>query len=212
MLADGVVRYRGEAVLALVGARADVLAIRDAEIPIAWTPEPPLFGIDAATAPDAPLVQADKPKNLLLDGGVKHGHVDGFAGCAAVAEGMFETAFVEHAYIEPEAGWARRVGDRIEIHASTQTPYMDRDEIASVMRLPPDVGAHRADRLRRRLRRQARSFGAAADRHRCLDARPAGRAGLYAAREHGRLDQAPSRAGDGQVRLRRRRASSWPAM
>jgi len=137
VLADGLVRYRGEAVLALVGARADVLAIRDREIPIDWTPELPLYGIDAATAPDAPLVQADRPKNLLLDGGVKHGIVDAFASCAAVAEGTFETAFVEHAYIEPEAGWARRVGDRIEIHASTQTPYMDRDEIASVMRLEP---------------------------------------------------------------------------
>jgi aldehyde oxidoreductase len=136
VLADSQVRYRGEAVLALVGPRAEVLATRDAEIPIAWTPEPPLFGIDAATAPDASLVQADKPGNLLLDGGVKHGTVAGFAGCAAVAEGTFETAFVEHAYIEPEAGWARRVGDRIEVHASTQTPYMDRDEIASVMRLP----------------------------------------------------------------------------
>jgi aldehyde oxidoreductase len=138
VLAHGLVRYRGEAVLALIGARADVLAIRDEQIPIDWTPEPPLIGIDAATAPNALLVQADKPKNLLLDGGVKYGHVNGFAGCAAMAEGVFETAFVEHAYIEPEAGWARRVGDRLEIHASTQTPYMDRDEIASVMRLPPE--------------------------------------------------------------------------
>lgn len=135
VLADGVVRYRGEAVLALVGARGDVLAIRDEEIPILWTPEPPLYGVDAATAPNAPLVQAGKPGNLLLDGGVKHGAPDAFADCAAVARGTFETAFVEHAYIEPEAGWARRVGDRIEIHASTQTPYMDRDEIANVMRL-----------------------------------------------------------------------------
>jgi CO/xanthine dehydrogenase Mo-binding subunit len=138
VLADGLVRYRGEAVLALVGARGEVLAIRDAEIPIAWTPEPPLYGIDAATASDAPLVQADKPRNLLLDGGVKRGDLDAFTGCAATAEGIFETAFVEHAYIEPEAGWARRVADRIEIHASTQTPYMDRDELASVMRLPPE--------------------------------------------------------------------------
>jgi CO/xanthine dehydrogenase Mo-binding subunit/aerobic-type carbon monoxide dehydrogenase small subunit (CoxS/CutS family) len=140
VLADGQVRYRGEAVVALVGARATVLAIRDDEVPIAWTPEPPLFGIDAATAPRAPLVQADKPKNLLLDGGVKHGKAVGaFADCAAVAEGVFETAFVEHAYIEPEAGWAMRVGDRLEIHASTQTPYMDRDEVASVMRLRPEA-------------------------------------------------------------------------
>jgi CO/xanthine dehydrogenase Mo-binding subunit/aerobic-type carbon monoxide dehydrogenase small subunit (CoxS/CutS family) len=140
VLADGQVRYRGEAVVALVGDRATVLAIRDDEVPIAWTPEPPLFGIDAATASGAPLVQADKPKNLLLDGGVLHGDSsEAFAACAAVAEGKFETTFVEHAYIEPEAGWAIRVGDRIEIHASTQTPYMDRDEVANLMRLKPEA-------------------------------------------------------------------------
>jgi CO/xanthine dehydrogenase Mo-binding subunit/aerobic-type carbon monoxide dehydrogenase small subunit (CoxS/CutS family) len=140
VLADGLVRYRGEAVLALVGEPAAVMAIRDQEIPISWKPEPPLHGIDAATAPDAPLVQADRPKNLLLDGGVRRGKPDAaFGACAAVAEGIFETAFVEHAYIEPEAGWAVRVGDRIEVHATTQTPYMDRDEVANVMRLPPEA-------------------------------------------------------------------------
>ena len=139
VLADGLVRYRGEAILALVGERAAVLSIRDEEVPIDWAPEPPVMGIDAATAVDAPLIQADKPGNLLLEGGVRRGDVEGaFAGCAAVAEGVFETAFVEHAYIEPEAGWARRVGDRIEIHVTTQTPYMDRDEIANVMQLERD--------------------------------------------------------------------------
>jgi CO/xanthine dehydrogenase Mo-binding subunit/aerobic-type carbon monoxide dehydrogenase small subunit (CoxS/CutS family) len=139
VLAAGKVRYRGEAVVALVGERADVLAIGDDQVPIAWTPEPPVFGIDAAIAEDAPLVQADRPGNLLLDGGVRRGDVAaGFSRSAAVAEGVFETAFVEHAYVEPEAGWAERVGDRIEIHVSTQTPYMDRDEVASVMRLRPE--------------------------------------------------------------------------
>jgi aldehyde oxidoreductase len=140
VLADGQVRYRGEAVVALVGERQAVFAIRDDEVPITWLAEPPVLGIDAAIAPDAPLVQADKPRNLLLEGGVQRGEVaEAFEACAAVAEGIFETAFVEHAYIEPEAGWARRVGDRIEIHVSTQTPYMNRDEVASVMRLRPEA-------------------------------------------------------------------------
>jgi CO/xanthine dehydrogenase Mo-binding subunit/aerobic-type carbon monoxide dehydrogenase small subunit (CoxS/CutS family) len=140
VLADGQVRYRGEAVVALVGDRATVLSVRDDEVPIAWTPEPPVIGVDAAKATDAPLVQADMPRNLLLDGGVRRGNVDeAFQTCAAVAEGTFETAFVEHAYIEPEAGWALRVGDRIEIHCTTQTPYMDRDEMAIVMRLKQEA-------------------------------------------------------------------------
>ncbi|MBX3499647.1 MAG: molybdopterin-dependent oxidoreductase [Alphaproteobacteria bacterium] len=137
VLADGRVRYRGEAVLALVGSRDAVLAVRDQELPIAWTKLEPILGIDAARATGAALVQADKPANLLIEGGVRRGDVDAaIASAAAVAEGIFETTFVEHAYIEPEAGWARRVGDRIEVHVTTQTPYMDRDEVASVMRLP----------------------------------------------------------------------------
>ncbi len=139
VLADGLVRYRGEAVVALVGTREQVLALADSDLPISWSPQTPLFGVDAATTPGAPLVQADKPRNLLLDGGVKYGDAAAaFTRCAAVAEGTFETAFVEHAYIEPEAGWARRMGDRIEIHVSTQAPYLNRDEVASVMRLKPD--------------------------------------------------------------------------
>ena len=138
VLADGLVRYRGEAVLALVGAREAVLRLRDDTLPIAWTLLPPVSNIDAARAVDAALVQADKPGNLLLDGGVRRGDVDAaFAQAAATAEIVIETPFVEHAYIEPEAGWARRVGERLEIHVSTQTPYMDRDEVASVMRLRP---------------------------------------------------------------------------
>ena len=140
VLADGLVRYRGEAVVALVGERAEVTAIRDDEVPITWMPEPPVVGVDAAMAAGAPLVQADKPGNLLLKGGVKYGDAaSAFEACAAVVEGTFETAFVEHAYIEPEAGWALRVGDRIEIHATTQTPYMDRDEVANLMRLKPEA-------------------------------------------------------------------------
>ena len=136
VLAYGVVRFRGEAVLALVGTQAAVEAVPEGEFPIRYTPLPPVMGIDAAAAPRAPLVQADKPGNLLLDGWVRKGDAAAaFASCAAIAEATFDTGFVEHAYIEPEAGWARRAGDRLEIHVTTQTPYMDRDEVALVMKL-----------------------------------------------------------------------------
>ena len=58
------------------------------------------------------------------------------ASAVAVAEGKFETGFVEHAYIEPEAGYAVPVGDgpdRIEVSACTQAPYMDLEETARVL-------------------------------------------------------------------------------
>ena len=55
-----------------------------------------------------------------------------------VAEAEYETGFVEHAYIEPEAGFARRVGDNIEIQACTQSPYMDRNDIAAILGIEPE--------------------------------------------------------------------------
>ncbi len=138
VLAEGLVRYRGEAVLALVGDRQSIESISDSTLPIAWQPLPPIVEPDAALAQGATVLHAFRPDNVLISGYLKKGDVQaGLAGAKAVASGYFETPFVEHAYVEPEAGFARRVGDRIEIFATTQTPYMDRDEIALIMRFDP---------------------------------------------------------------------------
>ncbi len=138
VLAVDETRHRGEPVLALVGDKFTVDAVADEDLPIVWTPLAPVFGIDGGLAPAAPLVQRQKPGNVLTRGRVVKGDADAAFGAAAhVAEGEWQTSFVEHAYIEPEAGWARRRGDRIEIHVTTQTPYMDRDEVALIMGMEP---------------------------------------------------------------------------
>ena len=136
VLAEGLVRLRGEGVVALVGARATVEAIPDADVPITYEPLDAMLDIASATAPGAFQLHDDRPGNILAEGRVKKGDAAAaFKACAAIAEGQFETTYVEHAYIEPEAGWARRIGDRMEIHVSTQTPVMDRDEVADVLKL-----------------------------------------------------------------------------
>ncbi len=138
-LAPGYVRYRGEAVAALVGDRATVASINDDEVPIAWQALPPILSIDDALRPDAARLHEASPGNILIEGRLVSGDADAaLKGSAATAEGMFKTTFVEHAYIEPEAGYARRIGDRIEVFATTQTPYMDRDELALILGLRPD--------------------------------------------------------------------------
>jgi CO/xanthine dehydrogenase Mo-binding subunit/aerobic-type carbon monoxide dehydrogenase small subunit (CoxS/CutS family) len=137
-LAEGVIRHRGEAVAALVGDAATIAAIRNDEVPISWE-ELPQLSVDAALAPGAPALHAAKPDNVLIRGRVAKGDTAAaLSKAGAVASGEFETAFVEHAYIEPEAGYARRVGERLEIVACTQTPYMDRDEIALILGLKPE--------------------------------------------------------------------------
>ncbi|MDE0052003.1 MAG: molybdopterin-dependent oxidoreductase [Rhodospirillales bacterium] len=138
VLAEGVVRYRGDPVVALVGTREAVVAVRDDDLPIRYEPLPAVHGSAEAGAPNAPLVHDDMEDNRLIEGGVERGDAGtALAGCAVTAQGRFETAFVEHAYIEPEAGWARRVGDRVELFVSTQTPVMNRDSTAEVLGLAP---------------------------------------------------------------------------
>ena len=135
VLAENRVRHRGEAVCALVGDAETLAEITDAMVPITWEPLDPVTFDTAATA--EPL-HAHAPGNVLCRGRVATGDVDTALQAAAHATITTETSFVEHAYIEPEAGYAIRVGDRIEVHACTQTPYMDRDELAPILGLRPD--------------------------------------------------------------------------
>jgi CO/xanthine dehydrogenase Mo-binding subunit/aerobic-type carbon monoxide dehydrogenase small subunit (CoxS/CutS family) len=135
VLADGLARYRGDPVAAFVGTRAAIEAIRDDDVPIVYTPLPPIVGIDAAKA--AAPIHAGKERNILADGGVTCGDVAGALGSAAhVSAVEYETSFVEHAYIEPEAGWAERKGDTLEVHVSTQNPFQHRDDLAQILKLP----------------------------------------------------------------------------
>ena len=140
VLAPGIARYRGEAVALLVGDEDTVGQLTDEELPIAWEPLPALCDPRDAVAPGAAAVQPTHSDNVLTRGRVHAGEVPPAGGERLVeAEGEFETPFVEHAYIEPEAGWARRIeGDRIEVSACTQTPYMDRDEVANVLGIAPE--------------------------------------------------------------------------
>lgn len=137
VLADGYVRMRSDPVALLVGPREAVEAFADRDLPIAWTPLIPISGVDAALAKDAPRLHEATPDNILTRGYLETGNVSaGHAAAAATASGDFETGFVEHAYIEPEAGWAVRKGDRIEISACTQAPVMDQEEVARVLGVP----------------------------------------------------------------------------
>jgi len=136
VLAEGAVRYRGEAVLALVGTRQAVWAVGDADLPIAWNAEE---AVTDFRRDDGPLVQQDKESNLLARGFVNKGDAEAALAASPVkAEAESATPFIEHAYIEPEAGYAERKGDTLEIWVTTQSPYMDRDETALVMGLPKE--------------------------------------------------------------------------
>ena len=143
ILADGHVRYRGEAIALLVGTKEAVMGFFDRDLPVTWVIEKPLTGVYAALSEGAPLLHADKPGNVLARGNLVSGDVEAaHAAAAATSETRFTTAFVEHAYIEPEAGYAIPHGagpDAIEVVACTQAPYMDKEDVARAVGLPLDA-------------------------------------------------------------------------
>jgi CO/xanthine dehydrogenase Mo-binding subunit/aerobic-type carbon monoxide dehydrogenase small subunit (CoxS/CutS family) len=141
-LAEERTRFRGEAVMVLVGPRRAVEAVDPARVPIRWHRLPAVASADLALAAGALPVHERWPDNVLCRGRVVHGDVDPALAAAAIrCEAQMSTAYVEHAYIEPEAGWAQWSGtagaERLTVFACTQTPYMDRDELAWMFGLEP---------------------------------------------------------------------------
>ena len=132
-------RYRGEAVAAIVGEASALEALDLLVFPVQYEELPAIMTIEAALAPDADQIHAHREQNVLVRGRVECGDVDGaLAHADYVVEGEYETGFVEHAYIEPEAGFARRVGETIDVQACTQSPYMDRADIAKILGIAPE--------------------------------------------------------------------------
>ncbi|HEX4326871.1 MAG TPA: molybdopterin cofactor-binding domain-containing protein, partial [Burkholderiales bacterium] len=143
VLADGHVRFRGEAVLGLLGEREAIIAIPEAEVPITWQPRHALTEPEQALTATGDLIHDFAPENVLCRGRVVKGDVKAALPLAAhVAEDNFRTSYVEHAYIEPEAGYAEVVNEggheRLRLFVCTQTPYMDKEEVARVLKLPPE--------------------------------------------------------------------------
>ena len=139
VLAKDQVRYRGEAVAALIGDRKSIEAVTDDDLRIEWHPQDAIESYESALEGKISPVQEIHEDNLLAQGFLKKGDAESVYEQSLIkAQGSWETSYVEHAYIEPEAGYAVKRGQRLELFVSTQTPYMDRDEVAQVLGIAPD--------------------------------------------------------------------------
>ena len=139
VLAKDQVRYRGEAVAALIGDRKSIEAVTDDDLGIEWGPQDAIESYESALEGKVSPVQEIHEDNLLARGFLKKGDAESVYEQSLIkAQGSWETSYVEHAYIEPEAGYAVKRGQRLELFVSTQTPYMDRDEVAQVLGIAPD--------------------------------------------------------------------------
>jgi aldehyde oxidoreductase len=143
-LAQEVVRFRGEAVLGLVGRKDAIDRVDHAHALATFVRFKPLteqLSLDDSLAPSATIIQSKFDDNVLCRGRVaKAWPVDSaLTGSGLSVTASMTTQHVEHAYIEPEAGYAMwsSAEKLLTVFACTQTPYMDRDELANMFALQP---------------------------------------------------------------------------
>lgn len=134
VFAESEARFRGEAIAAIIGSAKAIRAFDPDNFPVTWDPRPAVETLRQAMDPDATRLHEDHARNIMCGGFVACGDAKAALDAADVTvEGRFQSGFVEHAYIEPEAGFAEIIDGRVEIHACTQAPVMDRQALEIIL-------------------------------------------------------------------------------
>ncbi|WP_341872207.1 molybdopterin cofactor-binding domain-containing protein [Pseudaminobacter salicylatoxidans] len=139
VLSEKHARHRGEgiALLAFDGWEHSTIDLSD--FPVSWTEFPPQMTVESSLDDQARQLHDSRPDNILIKGRVERGDVDAALTAAHhVVSGRFSTQFVEHAYLEPEAGWAYPEGDDIVVHSCTQAPHAHRADLARILGIPDE--------------------------------------------------------------------------
>ena len=140
VFAETTALYRGDAVAAIVGEPEVINSFDEAAFPISWQPHETMLTPQAALNPDARQMHESRDGNILVKGYVARGDADAALARAAHRVTIHSsTPFIEHAYIEPEAGYAVREGNRLIIYGCTQAAQMDRDSLAEIMAMDVDA-------------------------------------------------------------------------
>lgn len=131
-------RFQGEAVAAVVGDAAAIADFDETQFPVTWTELEAAQTVGAALRPGAAQLHDFAAGNVMCKGHVACGDVEqGLRESDIVRDISVETAFVEHAYIEPEAGYAQVIDGRVHLHVCTQSPVMNQEALAGVLGCAP---------------------------------------------------------------------------
>lgn len=135
VLAAGVVRYQGEPVALVAAETAEIAQGALEAIDVEYDPQPGVFDPEEALRPGAPRVHEDG--NLLARWQIRAGDVErALARADVVVEQTYRCQFIDHVYLEPEAGVAWVDADGVlVIRVSTQVIEHFRD-VADVLGLP----------------------------------------------------------------------------
>ena len=130
-------------IVALVIAQSEKVARAGAEmVSVEYQVLAGVFSPHEALKPDAPILHpprpGDKPSNVMYGTHVQRGDVEAaMARAEVVVDGCFRTPFIEHAYLEPEAGTAHVDEEGVvTVKMASQAVSFHHRGVAAVLGLP----------------------------------------------------------------------------
>ncbi len=137
-LARGVVRYVGEAVVAVAAETLDIARAAVAAIRVEYQELPGLFDPHLAMKDGAVQLHAFAPNNICKHTRIRKGDVDAaLAQADLIVEQTYDTQSIEHAYLEPEAGLAYVEADGcVTVQSPSQNITHHRHMLARILGRP----------------------------------------------------------------------------
>lgn len=135
LLADDKVRFVGDAVALVAGETLEAAELALKAVRVKYRDLPAVFDPEEALRPGAPAVH--EQGNMLGRRVVKRGNPEeAFKHADVIVERVYSTTFIEHTYLEPDAGHSYMDNNGIVvIHASTQNPHYDQKDVATLLGL-----------------------------------------------------------------------------
>lgn len=135
ILADKVIRYRGEAIALIVARDRNIAELASEKINLKLDILKAVF--DPIEAIENSSIKIHEEGNILAQINLEKGDTEReFKKADLIVESQYRTAMTEHAYLEPNAGVGEYKDGILTIEVSTQSPYRDREEIALLLNLP----------------------------------------------------------------------------
>lgn len=138
IMARGVVRYVGEAVVAVAAETPDIAKAAVRSIQIEYEILPALFDPNAAMVPGAVQLHDFATNNICKHTKIRKGDVEaGMREADLIVEETYQTAPIEHAYLEPEAGLAYLESDGcVTVQSPSQNITHHRHMLARILGRP----------------------------------------------------------------------------
>ena len=136
VLASDRVRFVGDAVALVVARTEEAAEEAAAKVIVTYVDLPVISRPEEALRLGAPLIH--EKGNLLLEFNVVKGDVQaGFKEADVIVEETYSTTWIEHAYLEPDAGLAYVDEEgRVMVTCPTQNVHYDQRDVATVLGVP----------------------------------------------------------------------------